>query len=214
MRLFTAVYPSVEASDHLDLALDGVGGALAVGRPDPAAGLRWVPREQRHVTLAFHGEVPDGAVSGYVDVLRAALVPVGVFDLALAGSGWFSGRTWWVGVSGEVERLRAVAALVAGASVESGIGAATRASGRPHLTVARASVARRAPGAPGRRGRVSPEPSPWQRSSRALAVYRGPAWSVTTVRVVSSRLGAGPSGGPLHTVVAEVPLRSGELAAP
>ena len=42
---------------------------------------------------------------------------------------------------------------------------------------------------------------------RALAVYRGPEWTADEVEVVASRLGEGRSGGPLHEVLATVPLR-------
>ena len=41
----------------------------------------------------------------------------------------------------------------------------------------------------------------------ALAVYRGPEWTADEVEVVASRLGEGRSGGPLHEVLATVPLR-------
>ncbi|MGO1173439.1 MAG: 2'-5' RNA ligase family protein, partial [Actinomycetaceae bacterium] len=43
----------------------------------------------------------------------------------------------------------------------------------------------------------------------ALAVYEGPTWRADTIELVSSQLGEGRSGGPLHDVVAEIPLGSG-----
>ncbi|WP_402468072.1 2'-5' RNA ligase family protein [Isoptericola aurantiacus] len=209
MRLFTAVYPSPQALHHLDLALTGVGGPAV---DDPGAGLRWVPAGQRHVTLSFHGEVPDGAVEGYVESLRREVGGLAPFDLSLAGSGSFGGRTLWVGLGGAVERLRSLAAAVDAAAQETGLGGADRAGGRAHLTVARASSSaaraergrarrsrRRDPGAP-------PVPSRLEDWARALAVYRGPVWTVGAVRVVASELGAGRSGGPAHSEVAAVPL--------
>jgi len=212
VRLFTAVYPSAEAARHLELALAGVGGpALS----DPGRGLRWVPPEQRHVTLVFHGEVPDGAVPAYVDALGTALADVPPFDLALAGSGSFGGRTLWVGVAGSVDDLRRAGELSQDAAVgASGLPASDRTSGRPHLTVARATARaaegrRRVDGARGGtrgpRGREA-ETSPLVPWARALAVYRGPSWQVDAVRVVASRLGEGRSGGPLHEEVAVVRL--------
>ncbi|AEG44097.1 RNA 2',3'-cyclic phosphodiesterase [Isoptericola variabilis] len=210
MRLFTAVYPSAAASAHLDLALGGVGGAAVA---DPGAGLRWVPKEQRHVTLAFHGEVPDGAVPGYVDALTAALAGTRAFELELAGGGSFGGRTLWVGVTGALDALRSLAALVEEAAADAGLPADDRAGGRPHLTVARASASRA--GRAGRtgergsrrpRGRSDDAASPLAHWARALAVYRGPAWPVEAVHVVASELGAGRSGGPLHDDVAVVRL--------
>ncbi len=214
VRLFTAVYPSAGASAHLDLALGGVGGpALA----DPGAGLRWVPAEQRHVTLAFHGQVPDGAVPGYVDALVPALAGLEAFDVALAGGGSFGGRTLWVGVTGALDALRTLSAVVEETAGQAGLPAADRAGGRPHLTVARASAARAGragrSGRPGERGSRRPRRvpddaggTPLAHWARALAVYRGPAWRVRTVRVVASELGAGRSGGPSHHEVAAISL--------
>lgn len=209
MRLFTAVYPSAGASAHLDLALGGVGGAQAA---DPGRGLRWVPREQRHVTLAFHGEVPDGAVPGYVEALGAALGDVSSFEVALAGSGSFGGRALWVGLAGGVDALRGVAVCVADVAAGTGLPASDRVAGRPHLTVARAGAPARREGSRGGnrhpRGRDL-DASPLVPWARALAVYRGPVWRVDAVHVVASRLGAGRSGGPLHEDVAVLPLRPG-----
>ncbi|MCL1872411.1 MAG: 2'-5' RNA ligase family protein, partial [Promicromonosporaceae bacterium] len=115
MRLFTAVYPSPEASAHLDLALASVGGPAVA---DPGAGLRWVPKEQRHVTLVFHGEVPDGAVPEYVDALAPVVAEAPPFDVVLAGGGSFSGRTLWVGLAAGVPGLAALAAAAEDAADE------------------------------------------------------------------------------------------------
>ncbi len=218
MRLFTAVYPSAAALAHVDLALRAVDGAAVA---DPGAGLRWVPPGQQHVTLVFHGDVPDGAVPGYVDALAGALRDVAAFELALAGSGSFGGRTLWLGVTGALDVLRRTSELAQDAAVgAAGLPASDRTGGRPHLTVARATLRatperRRVDGARGgtrrRRGRED-EPSPLASWARALAVYRGPSWTVDAVHVVSSELGAGRSGGPRHEDVAVLPL-AGSLAA-
>lgn len=206
MRLFTAVYPSAEASAHLDLALASLGGPAVA---DPGPGLRWVPKEQRHVTLAFHGEVPDGAVPGYVEALRAGLAEVEPFDVVLAGGGTFSGRTLWAGVGAGADGLRALAARVEEAAAEAGLRADDRAGGRPHLTLARASTSRAPQHGPANRGgtrRRFEDVAPFGSWAHALAVYRGPSWEVDEVHVVASDLGAGRSGGPLHRDVAVLPL--------
>lgn len=138
MRLFTAVYPSAAALAHVDLALRAVDGAAVA---DPGAGLRWVPPGQQHVTLVFHGDVPDGAVPGYVDALAGALRDVAAFELALAGSGSFGGRTLWLGVTGALDVLRRTSELAQDAAVgAAGLPASDRTGGRPHLTVARATL--------------------------------------------------------------------------
>ncbi|MDN5726189.1 MAG: hypothetical protein L0G99_09705, partial [Propionibacteriales bacterium] len=44
---------------------------------------------------------------------------------------------------------------------------------------------------------------------RALSVYDGPEWTVDRLQLISSRLGEGPGGGPLHEVVDEFPFSAG-----
>ena len=56
MRLFAAVRPPEPVLLHLERALAGVR-PLADG-----AGVRWSSQENLHLTLAFFGDVPDGAV--------------------------------------------------------------------------------------------------------------------------------------------------------
>lgn len=211
MRIFTAVYPSAEASAHLDLALASVGGALVA---DPGKGVRWTPKEQRHLTVAFHGEVPDGAVPHYVEELTDAVADVDPFECLLAGSGTFQGRTFFVGVGEQGgEGLRALADAAEEAAAVCGFRPDDRAAGRPHLTLARATVRsdQRRRGSTNRGGRRRPieeldAGANFDLWARALAVYRGPAWTVDGVAVVSSELGAGRSGGPLHAEVARIPL--------
>jgi 2'-5' RNA ligase len=225
MRLFTAVYLSAQACDHLDRALASIGGAAIA---DPNSVLRWVSGEQRHITLAFHGEVPDGAVPGYVEELTHRLADLPAFDVALGGGGSFGGRTLWTGVAHGVEALREVTQAATQAADIMGLRADDRTGGRPHLTIARASAARsagqRAPSVGARRdtgrgSRRGARDSAHQRGgardaggtpladwAHALAVYRGPAWSVREVRVVESVLGSGRSGGPMHFSAATIPL--------
>lgn len=204
MRLFTAVYPSPEASAHLDLALAAIGGPAV---SDPGRGLRWVPAEQRHVTLAFHAEVPDGAVPDYVAALRGALAGTAPFEVTLAGGGSFGGRTLWAGVGDGVVGLRELAAAVADAAEQTGVRAENRAGGRPHLTLARVGARASSPRSRGgRTTRARDDGAPLTSWAHALAVYRGPAWTVGAVHVVTSVLGAGRSGGPLHEDVDVVVL--------
>ncbi|MDR2723114.1 MAG: RNA 2',3'-cyclic phosphodiesterase [Cellulomonadaceae bacterium] len=218
MRLFTAVYPTVEASDHLDLALGGLRGAGVTGDllADDGPGLRWVPKEQRHITLAFHGAVPDGAVPAYVDALAVALAATGgstgPFDVALAGGGTFGARTLWAGVSDGTDELRHLSRIVEEAAAEAGFRPDEHAGGRPHMTLARASASRghspRRSGARGPSSKRQREAAPLDAWAHALAIYRGPAWPVTAVHLVASQLGQGRSGSPLHTPLAVIPLEA------
>lgn len=209
-----------EVSAHLDGALGSIGGALTA---DPGAGVRWTPRSQRHLTLAFHGTVPDGSVSDYLAALTAAVSEQAIepFDVALAGGGSFSGRTLWVGVGDGADRIRELSTLASGAAAEIGWLCDKRAGSRPHLTVARAS-AHRGPDRRGARrrdewrrgGTTAPKGAVGQRGptelavldawARAFAVYRGPVWTAERLQVFESALGEGPGGGPRHTELASV----------
>ncbi|MBB5848503.1 2'-5' RNA ligase [Micrococcus endophyticus] len=182
--------------DHLEPALDGV-------RDRAGRALRWTDPEQRHLTLAFHPEVPAGAVDDVVADAGRIAAGHAPLDLHLAGAGEFSHRTLWVGVGGQVRQL---GALLAEPWLADDDGRDRR---RAHLTVARVSGA-----APRPRGRRRGEPRPpapatvlLAEAVHALTVYRGPQWTADGVEVVASRLGEGRSGGPLHEVLATVPLR-------
>lgn len=138
MRLFTAVWPSPEALDHLDDWL----GELDRARLDPATanatGFRLVPRERRHLTLAFHGDDSDPQwLSDRLDRRMARLVrkepDVVAPRMRLRGCGFFRG-VLWLGVEfaaeGDAGSLRRLVRLA---------GADPRKH-RAHLTLARWSA--------------------------------------------------------------------------
>ncbi|MCL1801241.1 MAG: RNA 2',3'-cyclic phosphodiesterase [Promicromonosporaceae bacterium] len=214
MRLFTAIYPSYDALDHLDLALRFLGDNSGPGGP---SSLRWVPREQRHITLAFHGQVPDGIVPDYLESLSRALsdnddADVSCFSVTLAGGGSFNARTLWAGIGEGLDELRRLSQVVDRAASDVGIRGDNRAGSRPHLTLARLSANRgpdrRRAGNRGSKGTMTNGlggPNV-EALAHALAIYRGPSWPVESVRVVRSDLGEGRSGGPLHETVGEVSL--------
>lgn len=215
MRLFAAVRPPDDALDHLEGALASVRGGPAA-RPRPGrTGLRWTPPADRHVTLAFFGEVPEGSVEELAEALDAVALAARPFEASLAGAGLFDGRTLWVGCTGDGWTGLMAAAGEVGAEVA---GRAADRRNRPHLTVARARAG--AGRGDGRRGSSRDRGRPLgvgrgDRSSaavgetaadpavlaHALALYRGPVWTVREVELVASRLGAGPGGSPVHDVV-------------
>lgn len=214
MRMFAAIRPSSAASQHLDAAL------LAVGLGWP---MRVVPAEQHHITLAFYGEVPDGAADDLAAALAQGLAAAAwrsgpePLTLALAGAGCFSGRSLWMGVRDEPAgalRILAEAAGEAATSCGLRLPDGDRPRFRAHLTVARmgARAAARAEQRGGRgrawqgRRRGGSEPSPLDALAQALAVYRGPSWEADAVELFSSKLGAGRSGGPLYETAARLPL--------
>ncbi|ASK64657.1 RNA 2',3'-cyclic phosphodiesterase [Brachybacterium avium] len=195
MRVFVALRPSPTALEHLDSALEGVRGRA--GRA-----LHWGDPAQWHLTLAFRADLPGGALQDTVDQLAAVAAEHRPLPLQLSGAGVFSGRTLWIGVGGATEALSALMG-------ETLLEGEDRERRRAHLSVARVSA--RAPRAPRRRRRGEARPpDPTQLlladAVHALSVYRGPLWEASELEVVESVLGQGRSGGPLHEVLAVVPL--------
>ncbi len=160
MRLFVALAPP----DHVVASVEEALGPARSRQPD----LRWIPSERWHLTLAFYGEVPDSSVTGVLAKVERRLSgpPLGgPIELFFAGAGQFARRALWVGVAGEVDRLRAVAKAVN----------TDRRPYRPHLTVARLRGAQDATGA-----------------VEVLSSYVGPRWQTDEVHLVRSFLGPAP----------------------
>jgi 2'-5' RNA ligase len=116
VRLFSALVPSAEAVRSLRDALDGVPGDAA------AAGLRWIPSHQWHITLGFYG-ADDPQVRA--DHLGTTLAGLPAREVRITGAGTFPG-VLWAGVDGNLADLAA----------------ATQAEAddrpfHPHLTIAR-----------------------------------------------------------------------------
>jgi 2'-5' RNA ligase len=157
VRLFVAVAPPPPVVAHLAAAVAPVRAAHS--------DLQWVPSERWHLTLAFYGEVPDPDVPRASRRVARAVRGVAPIALSFAGSGRFGDRVLWVGVAGERDRLRALAAAVS----------TDGRPYRPHLTVARV----RRGGAP-------------HAAAEALASYDGPPWTAPEVRLVRSFVGPQP----------------------
>lgn len=183
MRLFVSIQPPPDALAALDAEL---GRARAVA----PHGLRWTRPEQWHLTLAFLGEVPDEDVPALSAALAAA-VDDAPMSLRLAGGGCFGTRVLWVGLAGDVHALRRLAADLAAAAGATGIELEEK-SFRPHLTLARA-------------GREKADLRP---AAAELAQIVGPVWDVEAVRLMRSRLSAGPGGTALHEPIATWPRRT------
>lgn len=195
MRVFVALRPPPSVLEHLEAALEEV-------RASAGLSLRWGDPSQWHLTLAFRPDLPDGALEDAVEELAGIAARHRPMTLQLSGAGVFSARTLWIGVGGATGAL----ASLMDESLLEGEGRERR---RAHLSVARVSA--RAPRPPRRRRRgEEPPPDPTQlllaEAVRALSVYRGPMWEATELELVTSRLGQGRSGGPLHEVLAAVPL--------
>jgi RNA 2',3'-cyclic 3'-phosphodiesterase len=184
--MFVALQPPPDAVDDLDRFLE-------VRRA--AAGFRWSPPEQFHVTLAFLADVPDRALDDLVERLARAAARRTSFETALAGGGSFPNaarsRVLWTGLDLDDAGRTELARLATGARA-----AANRAGVvvdgqrfRPHVTVARLG-----------------HPQDTTSWVRLLDTYRGPRWRADRVALVASYLGEGPRGRPRYETVEELAL--------
>jgi RNA 2',3'-cyclic 3'-phosphodiesterase len=183
VRLFAALDPPVDVRDSL-------AGALARQRDDD--GLRRVPPEQWHLTLAFYGEVDESKADKLQAGLGRAAERTAPFGVRLAAAGTFprqptKARVLWVGLDGEVDAMRRLADRCAGAGRRARIAVEDRAF-RPHLTLARS-----------RRDAVDVTDL-----VEGMSSYTSPWWQVTTLRLVHSTLGAEVR----HEIVSEFALRA------
>jgi 2'-5' RNA ligase len=109
MRLFFAL----DLDDAARAKVASVTAELAghIERAREPRAVKWVERENLHVTLRFLGEVGDDTAAALERVLSDAL-PVRVFKLRLGGGGCFppagDPRIVWVGVAEGAEEARAV----------------------------------------------------------------------------------------------------------
>lgn len=196
MRLFAAVRPPTDVLEHLEraLVLARAGSATDDGRGP----VRWTVPEDRHLTLAFYGEAPDGALPELEAGLERVAGATESFGLSLQGAGLFDRRTLWIGCGGDVEAMTGLMEDAGALGAEVLGRTDPRRRSRAHLTVGR--VRDQARGRSSRRGEA-PGVTAVAALAHALAVYRGPSWRVEELELVRSELGAGPGGGARHEVV-------------
>ncbi|BCJ43975.1 RNA 2',3'-cyclic phosphodiesterase [Actinoplanes ianthinogenes] len=131
----------------------------------PAEG-RFTRPSKWHVTLAFLGEVDDGAMPLVAEALAPAGPATAAFALRLAGGGRF-GPVAWAGLAGDLTALGALRESVRVALDGAGFAIDPRPF-RPHLTVS------------------------YHQDRRLLAAlegYAGPSWPVRDFALVESVLG-------------------------
>jgi 2'-5' RNA ligase len=102
--------------------------------------VRWGKPEQLHLTLKFLGDVAEGTLSDLAESLKCACAGTTAFQLGLKGIGCFpdirNPRVIWVGVNGELEKLRRLQERIEAATKDCGDHAENHAF-QPHLTIAR-----------------------------------------------------------------------------
>jgi 2'-5' RNA ligase len=141
---------------------------------------RWSAPHRWHLTLLFLGAVPEERVPPLIDAAGPAVAGTPVMTLRLAGGGRFGSQrrpqVAWAGLDGDVAPLKELAARLAAVARALRLPVEDRPF-RAHLTLGRWRPRQPADGA----------------LTDRLAGYRGPAWPVTEVRLLESRLGANPT---------------------
>ncbi|AGL00878.1 RNA 2',3'-cyclic phosphodiesterase [Desulfallas gibsoniae] len=102
--------------------------------------IKWVEQHNLHLTVKFLGDVDDSRVSEITRAVNEAAGGLGSFKLELSGIGFFPGprrpRVIWVGVQGEVHKLRLLHRRVE--ECMAGLGWDSNSQGfAPHLTLGR-----------------------------------------------------------------------------
>ncbi|MFH1262894.1 MAG: RNA 2',3'-cyclic phosphodiesterase [Pseudomonadota bacterium] len=135
LRTFVAV----DLSPLLRSSIDALTARMR--KEFPEARLRWSPATNVHLTLKFLGATPDDQVPAILRALESAVHEVEPFPLTPKGIGAFPPRglprVVWLGLEGEVDRLRELAEAVEKALNPLGFPRENRPFS-PHLTIARA----------------------------------------------------------------------------
>ena len=170
MRLFAALFPPFAVAEELDAVVRTLQAL-----PD-ADRLRWTPREGRHLTLAFYGEVDEESLPGLRERLERAARRSRPLDLRIFGGGRFGDRALWAGATGDLQPLRELARSAVAAGRRVGVTGDDGRRFRPHLTLART-----------RAGRWDLRPY-----AAALEPFESAAWQAGELTLVRSHL---PHGG-------------------
>ncbi len=132
MRLFIAI----ELPEGIKAELAQVQQRLK----DAGVDASWTRPEGMHVTLKFLGEIPEAKVPALREGIRSVAQGTGSFALGVEGAGAFpepkNARVVWIGLSGDVERLRGLQEAIEDAMTRCGLKREARAF-TPHLTLGR-----------------------------------------------------------------------------
>lgn len=186
MRLFAALLPPPAVAEELDAAVRALQALPDAGR------LRWTPPENRHLTLAFYGEVGEESLPELRERLGRAAGRSRPLELRLRGGGRFGDRALWAGADGDVQPLRRLARSAEAAGRRVGVVGDEGRPYRPHVTLART-----------RSGRWDLRPY-----VAALETFDGGTWRVEELTLVRSHLPRSgvPGEQPRYEPVAAWPL--------
>jgi 2'-5' RNA ligase len=144
-RLFVALEPPEPVRRRIAAAAEKIRRTAGAA----AGEVRWVPDENVHLTVQFLGAVPEERVEAVGEAIAAAAATARPLLLEVKGAGGFPNsrrpRVVWLGLSGEVDALAALAADLGKRLAPLGFPPEARPFAA-HLTLGRARDARGAPG--------------------------------------------------------------------
>jgi 2'-5' RNA ligase len=153
----------------------------------------WPRPEGIHLTLKFLGEVPESQIDEIRNALARAVRGINTFRLEGRGTGAFpnarSARVVWMGLSGEMEKLKQLQAAVEENLVRIGLEREDRPF-KPHLTLARIKYIR--------------SREAWQKILDQVKDIQLPGFEVSAVSLMKSEL---KRTGAEYTEVAKVELK-------
>ncbi len=190
-RLFLAIRPSPEVVEHLAKIQERLRTAIR--------GVRWVAPANRHLTLAFLGEVEEEEERILTGLFKASASKAPCMKLNLQGLGAFPSltraRVIWAGISGELEPLTGLYK-----AITAGLDNAFKKFS-PHITLGRVKGRPLCGSALKSFKEVPVTPIEWV--VREVVLYEstlrpsGPIYTVRRVFPLSPARG-GPNGGDLH----------------
>jgi 2'-5' RNA ligase len=183
-RTFVAVFPPPAIVESLTALLPELRGAVPEG-------VKWIERENLHLTLRFFGDLTDKKVRQVIEVTEAFGASIAPVDGLLGGLGAFPSlsrpRVFWVALREGGQLLEALARDLDMAYRKSGFGRADKPF-RAHLTVGRVRDGYRIEG-----DRI------------AGLKYESPAFTLDKISVMKSQL---TPKGPVYSSLAEISLSS------
>ena len=190
MRLFFAIALDDAVRAAAAQVIDGLQHQLAAA--GSARAIKWVERENLHVTMRFLGEIEEGTAKKLIDGFSEPLAESS-FDLTVGGAGAFppagAPRVLWIGAQAGRESARTIHEAIEARLSRLGFDREARAY-TPHATLGRVREIDRRTGTNLREWLANVPP--------VLAIER-----VTGVTLYRSHLS---SSGPRYERVIEVPL--------